>query len=68
MLGSTFFQGYQRTLSRVLFVEMLDEHQELQRRRRLSIVGPCFTHDQWLAMQAERRAAVASQVAVSAAA
>ena len=39
-----------------MFIEMLDEHAQAQNRRRLSIVGPCYTHEQWLAVQAERRA------------
>jgi hypothetical protein len=57
MLGSDFFRSYTDTLSRVLFIEMIDEHSQAQNKRRLSIVGPCYTHEQWLAVQAERRAA-----------
>lgn len=56
MLGSAFFRSYAATLHRVMFIEMLDEHAQAQNRRRLSIVGPCYTHEQWLAVQAERRA------------
>ncbi len=65
MLGSAFFQGYQKTLQRVLFVEMLDDHHQLQQQRRLSIVGPCYTQAQWLAVQAERRSLVAESSAAS---
>lgn len=57
MLGSTFFRSYSETLHRVMFIEMIDEHSQAQNKRRLSIVGPCYTHEQWLAVQAERRAA-----------
>jgi hypothetical protein len=60
MVGSINFQNYHRTLNRVLLVEMLDEHREAQRPRRLSIVGPCYTHEQWLAVQAERRSGACS--------
>ena len=40
-----------------MFIEMIDAHMQAQNKRRLSIVGPCYTHEQWLAVQAERRAA-----------
>lgn len=52
---STFFTGYQGTLRRVMFTEMLDTHLQKQQQRRLSIVGPCYTHEQWLVVQAERQ-------------
>ncbi len=57
MLGSEFFRSYSQTLSRVLLIEMIDQHAQAQNKRRLSIVGPCYTQEQWLAVQAERRAA-----------
>jgi 3-deoxy-D-arabino-heptulosonate 7-phosphate (DAHP) synthase len=53
--ASNYFQGYQSTLGRVMFTEMLDDHMQRNNQRRLSIVGPCYTHDQWLAVQAERQ-------------
>ena len=56
MLGSNFFRSYSETLYRVLLIEMIDEHSQAQNKRKLSIVGPCYTHEQWLAVQAERRA------------
>ena len=55
MVGSANFQAYQSSLQRVLFAEMLDNHHQRQHQRRLSIVGPCRTHEQWLAVQAQRR-------------
>jgi hypothetical protein len=55
MVGSTYFQSYQRNLHRILMVEMLDDHKQAQTARRLSIVGPSLTHEQWIAAQAERR-------------
>jgi hypothetical protein len=57
MIGSPHFQSYAHTLRRVLFIEMIDDHQQANQRRRLSIVGPCNTQEQWLAIQAERREA-----------
>lgn len=57
MFGSTHFRDYSATLHRVMFIEMIDAHAQAQNKRRLSIVGPCHTHEQWLAVQAERRAA-----------
>jgi hypothetical protein len=53
--ASNYFMGYQSTLGRVMFAELLDDHLQKNNQRRLSIVGPCYTHDQWLAVQAERR-------------
>jgi hypothetical protein len=55
MGGSSNFNSYHATLQRVLFTEMLDEHIQRNQKRRLSIVGPCYTHEQWLLMQAERK-------------
>jgi hypothetical protein len=60
MATSSYFQSYHASLKRVLFTEMLDEHIQKQQTRRLSIVGPCFTHEQWLLLQAERRRAEAA--------
>ena len=56
MYGSSHFREYSATLHRVMFIEMIDAHAQAQNKRRLSIVGPCHTHEQWLAVQAERRA------------
>lgn len=55
MNGSRHFQSYTKTLHRVLLVELIDQHRQRHDKRRLSIVGPCHTHEQWLAVQAERR-------------
>jgi hypothetical protein len=55
MAGSMYFQSYQKNLQRVLFAEMVENFQVSNNKRRLSIVGPSYTHDQWLAVQAERR-------------
>jgi hypothetical protein len=53
--GSFYFRNYHQSLRRVTFTEMLDQHMQSQSKRRLSIVGPCYTHEQWVAVQAERR-------------
>lgn len=62
-IGSPYFRNYHQSLRRVTFAEMLDAHMQSQSKRRLSIVGPCYTHEQWVAAQEERRnsAAVAAQ-------
>lgn len=67
MFGSAYFRDYSATLHRVMFIEMIDAHSQAQNKRRLSIVGPCHTHEQWLAVQAERRAATRRAAALAAA-
>lgn len=54
--GSAYFRAYAENLSRVHLVEMIDAHRQAHTPRRLSIVGPCHTFEQWLAVQAERKA------------
>lgn len=49
------FSAYHRNVARVSFVSMLDDHRQQSIPRRLSIVGPCLTHEQWAAAHAERR-------------
>lgn len=62
MHGSRHFQSYTSTLHRVLFIELIDRHRQQHDARRLSIVGPCYTHEQWLAVEAERRRRAAAAV------
>ncbi len=66
MLGSDFFRSYSETLYRVMLIEMIDNHTQSQNQRKLSIVGPCYTQEQWLAVQAERRSAARRAEALAA--
>ena len=54
-MASLSFNSYHRNLARISMVTMLDDHQQAMVPRKLSIVGPCLTHEQWVAAHAERR-------------
>lgn len=54
-MASAYFKSYDRMLQRLGMVTLLDEFNQGKQTRRLSIVGPCLTHEQWRAVQTERR-------------
>jgi 3-deoxy-D-arabino-heptulosonate 7-phosphate (DAHP) synthase len=54
-MSNSYFANYGRNLQRYAVAQLIDEHLRAQEVRKLSIVGPCLTHEQWAAAHVERK-------------
>ncbi len=51
-MPSDQFKAYERNLKKLWLADLLEHQRQKTVRWRLSIAGPCYTEEQWLALKA----------------